>query len=327
MKNIAYKCLIAISIMFICNACNDEWEDEQFEHYVSFKAPMDLSIGCTNIYLRYNPEGRVTYKLPVIVSGSTLNNQNLDVHIGIDLDTLHNINREHFNLREDLYYRTLDKNQYDFPGTVQIPAGQDVALLDLNFTLGKIDLVDKWVLPLTILDDMSYNYQSNPRKNYRKAILRIIPFNNYSGVYSASTMNVYFKGTSSNPMTSNTRNSYVVDDKTIFFYAGVQDEDLLERSTYKILTRFNNDGTLTLTAEDPKINLNVKGTPTYELSERVDDTLPYLMHYYVTVKMEYEFDDYTSVPGQIISYTAQGTMTMERKINTQIPDEDQAIEW
>lgn len=327
MKKIVYKCLVAIAVLFMGGACNNEWEDEQFEHYVSFKAPMDLAVGSTNIYLRYNPEGKVTYRLPVVVGGSTFNDKNLDVHVGIDLDTLQNINKQHYNLREDLYYRALDVSQYEFPETITVPADSNVVLLDIDFKLGDIDLVDKWVLPLTILDDPSYNYQANPRKNYKKAILRVIPFNNYSGVYSASTMNVYFKGTSSDPMTSNTRNAYVVDHETIFFYAGVQDEDLLERSVYKILTRFNDDGTLTLEAEDPKINLKVNGTPTYELSERIDDTLPYLLHRYVTVKMEYEFDDYTTVPGQIISYTANGTMTMERKINTQIPDEDQAIEW
>jgi hypothetical protein len=33
------------------------------------------------------------------------------------------------------------------------------------------------------------------------------------------------------------------------------------------------------------------------------------------------------VPGVDIQYTVQGVITMERKINTQIPDEDQAIEW
>ena len=33
------------------------------------------------------------------------------------------------------------------------------------------------------------------------------------------------------------------------------------------------------------------------------------------------------LPGTPISYTVEGTVNMERKINIQIPDEDQAIEW
>lgn len=327
MKNIFYKYLIIITVLLGFNACNEEWEEEQFEHYVSFKAPMDLAVGSTGIYIRYNPGGKVTYKLPIVVSGSTSHDNDINVHVGLDLDTLKNINKEHYNLREDLYYRVLDEDQYEFSETTLIPSGEDVVLLDLNFTLGDIDLVDKWVLPLTIKNDPSYNYVANPRKNYSKAILRIIPFNDYSGEYSSSNVNIYVQGTTTDPMTANTRNSFVVDDKTIFFYAGLQDEDLFERHCYKIFATFNEDGTLTLKAEDPNINLKVKETPTYEVSERQDDTLPYLLHRYVTLKLSYEYEDYTSVPGTRIAFAAKGSMIMERKINTQIPDEDQAIEW
>jgi hypothetical protein len=313
--------------MFTIGACNNEWDDEQFEHYVSFKAPMDLDIGCTKIYIRYNPGGTVTYKLPIIVSGSTTHEDDIDVHVGLDLDTLANINQQHYNLREDLYYRVLRDDQYNFNETTRIPGGEDVVLLDLNFTLGEIDLKDKWVLPLQIKKDPSYNYVANPRKNYSKAILRVIPFNDYSGTYSSTNVNIYIGGLTSDPMTANYRSTYVVDDKTIFFYGGLQDEDLLERGCYKINMRFNDDGTLTMYADDPEINFHVNGTPTYSVSERTDDTLPYMIHRYVTVKIDYYFEDYTSVPGTRISFSAKGSMTMERQINTQIPDEDQAYEW
>ena len=59
----------------------------------------------------------------------------------------------------------------------------------------------------------------------------------------------------------------------------------------------------------------------------MDDLLPYLKHKYITIELSYSYDDVTSVPGTPISYEAKGTMIMERKINTQIPDEDQAIQW
>nr|WP_258530190.1 DUF4361 domain-containing protein [Bacteroides thetaiotaomicron] len=45
---------------------------------------------------------------------------------------------------------------------------------------------EKWVLPLQIVDDASYNYVAHPRKDYAKAILRIFPFNDYSGDYSGT---------------------------------------------------------------------------------------------------------------------------------------------
>ena len=33
------------------------------------------------------------------------------------------------------------------------------------------------------------------------------------------------------------------------------------------------------------------------------------------------------IPGFEVKYKVEGSLILERKINTQIPDEDQAIEW
>lgn len=71
-----------------CTACNEEWTDEQYEHYVSFKAPMDYARGVTDIYVKYKLNGAVTYQLPVIMSGSTLPGHDTEVQIAIDSDTL-----------------------------------------------------------------------------------------------------------------------------------------------------------------------------------------------------------------------------------------------
>ena len=35
----------------------------------------------------------------------------------------------------------------------------------------------------------------------------------------------------------------------------------------------------------------------------------------------------TLSPGQILKYKVDGTLSMERKLNTLIPDEDQQIQW
>ena len=42
---------------------------------------------------------------------------------------------------------------------------------------------------------------------------------------------------------------------------------------------------------------------------------------------DYEFEDYTLAPGARIKFRFEGTISMQRNINTQIPDKDQAIEW
>lgn len=322
-----YYPLFAVLLFFCCTACNEEWTEEQYEHYVSFKAPMDYARGVTDIHVKYQPNGTVTYRLPVIMSGSTMIGNDTEVQVAIDSDTLKSINWEYFHNRTDLYYRELTSNYYELEkSSVMIPAGNCMGLLDINFKLSGIDLVDRWVLPLTIKESSTGSYTPHPRKNYKKALLQVIPFNDYSGTYSTTTMQVGFTD-SGTKMIANTRTAYVVDDHSVFFYAGLMNEEELERKKYKIIFRFNADGTVTLSAPDPDIHFKATGTPTWKLTEKMDVSLPYLKHKMIMIEnIKYEFEDVTSVPGISIGYVVEGTVNMERKINIQAP-EDQAIEW
>ena len=321
-------------MLLLITSCNDEWKDEQYRQYISFKAPIkDKDNGVTPIYVRYNPDGKVRYQLPVIVSGSTTNEQDIDVHVALYEDTLEILNRERFSGRTDLWYTLLEEDKYEFPEIVHIPAGTCVEQLNIDFDLRGINMTDKWVLPLTIVDDASYNYQGHPRKNYAKALLRVIPFNDYSGSYSTSTMEVYIRNangsTDNKPMVTNNRTAYVVDNNTIFFYAGLMSEDLSrdERELYKIYIRFNEDKSLSMWADnEEKIGFKLYGTPAYSVTETKDATRPYLKHRYVSFTIEYDFKDVTS-RNQEVLYKVKGTMLLERNLNTQIPDEDQQIEW
>ena len=274
---IIYNCWFALCMLLLITSCNDEWKDEQYRQYISFKAPIkDKDNGVTPIYVRYNPDGKVRYQLPVIVSGSTTNEQDIDVHVALYEDTLEILNRERFSGRTDLWYTLLEEDKYEFPEIVHIPAGTCVEQLNIDFDLRGINMTDKWVLPLTIVDDASYNYQGHPRKNYAKALLRVIPFNDYSGSYSTSTMEVYIRNangsTDNKPMVTNNRTAYVVDNNTIFFYAGLMSEDLSrdERELYKIYIRFNEDKSLSMWADDEeKIGFKLYGTPAIAAGEIV----------------------------------------------------------
>ena len=105
MKERIYYPLLAVLMVLFCAACNEEWTDEQYEHYVSFKAPMNYAKGVTDIYVKYKPNGMVTYQLPLIMSGSTMAGSDTEVQVAIDSDTLKSINWEYFHNRKDLYYR------------------------------------------------------------------------------------------------------------------------------------------------------------------------------------------------------------------------------
>ena len=96
LKNIL---LYLLPIAGLCSSCNDEWENEQFTHYISFKAPIN-SDGVSRINVRYRSgDEKTTFQLPVIVSGSTTNERNITVHVGLDTDTLEVLNQERFNNR------------------------------------------------------------------------------------------------------------------------------------------------------------------------------------------------------------------------------------
>ena len=320
--------LLILSFALVwCASCNDEWTEEQYEHYISFKAPLGDN-GVSQISVRYKPDGEVTYRLPLIVSGSTTNDKDIAVHVAVDSDTLQQLNMERFQSRTDFYFKELGAQYFTMPETANIKAGENTGLLDIDFSLNGIDLTDKWVLPLTIVDNPAYT--PNPRKHYRKALLYVIPFNDYSGVYGATALKTYLDGDESAPaLVKSELPTYVVDENTVFFYAGTVDENNKDRGLYKIHAAFDTtDMTVTLTTGNSAMSFTSSGTPTFSIDENMDETRPYLLHRYVIIRgINYEYKDYTSVPGHSLRYVVKGDITMERKINTQIPDEDQAIEW
>lgn len=334
MKKIYILFLVMATTIFGLSSCNNEWEDEQYEQLVSFKAPPNTE-GVSWTYIRYKPDGKVTFNLPVVVSGSTPNTENRTVRVGLDLDTLAILNREQFGERQELYYGVLESKYYNMPETVTIPAGESQAVIPIEFSLADIDESDKWVLPLQILDDPAGNYHVNPHKHYKRAMLRIAPFNDYSGEYSSTQFKIYLEGNRDRELTMNTQRAYVVDEETVFFYAGTRDADYLDRKTYKVFVRFTDEQIdiqkkkleiWSDNAENNKFEVDDEQAY-YTVDESWDQVKPYEKRIYINLSFGYKFEDYTSAPGLRLRYQAVGTMAMERKLNTLIPDEDQQIEW
>ncbi|GGH08304.1 DUF4973 domain-containing protein [Sphingobacterium alkalisoli] len=334
MKKIYILFLAITTSILLLSSCNNEWEDEQYEQLVSFKAPPNTE-GVNWTYVRYKADGKVTFNLPLIVSGSTPNTQDRTVRIGLDLDTLAIMNREQFGHRQELFYQLLEQNHYSMPESITIPAGQSQVNIPIEFSLADIDEVEKWVLPLQILDNPGGNYQINPHKHYKRAMLRIMPFNAYSGTYNAAQFRIILEGNASTPLTAAQQRAYVVDDETIFFYAGTRDVDYLDRKYYKVFLRFTDEQIdiqkkkLEIWSDNAANNKFEVGSEQayYILDEDMDPTRPFLKRKYITLSLSYKFEDYTSVPGLRLQYETTGTMAMQRNLNTLIPDEDQQIQW
>lgn len=331
-------------------SCNDEWTDEQYAHYISFKAPLDVdgnSVGVTTVYVpmtRKDADGNpikgiahTSYELPVLVAGSTDNGSNLRINIAADPDTLQTLNTERFSTRDALKY--LDMTPYaSFDDHIDIPAGQNSALfhIDLDFSSG-IDWADRWVLPLSI--EPGNGYERNPRKNYAKALLRILPYTTFSGSYESGNISFYSQnaqgvdddksGAFASPI-----QLYAIDENTAFFYAGNNDESRLDRKLYKITAHFqfnegsSDRGTVTFTADNENLNFVTSEDPaTFVIMETDDPVESYIKRRTIVINgIDYTYTDYTITDGANLRYHIKGLLTMQRKLNTQMPEEDQ-IEW
>ena len=315
--------LLVLGSLFLSTACNDEWKDEIFRKEVGLRAVINDQ-GVTNVFLPYTPNGEYIYQLPVIVGGSQINKSNLDVHIAVDKDTLKCLNEERWKKRDDLYYRELDTRFYELPSpTCHIEAGSCIGLYDIKLKFSGLDLVEKWVLPLTIVENPSYC--TNPRKNYRKALLRIMPYNDYSGRYSTTNMQILIED-DPKVMIGDFRTFYVVNENTCFFYAGTISEELKERNKYKVLLTFNSDGSITTVADDlnNEMRFEVEGSPSYKRWMEVDPVYNYIEHHYTSITLSYKFYDITTYGKEHpIVYRARGTMIMERRLNKLMPEKDQ----
>lgn len=340
-RNIYMYMLAALA--FTVSSCSDKWDEEQYENYVSFKAPVSNSAP-TQIRVKYNSEGMI-YRLPLIVSGSTNNERDIDVHIGLDSDTLSAYNLAHFGEeRQDLWYRQLDSRRYVFNPVTRIPAGENTALVDIQLNFNDLDFSENWLLPLIVKDDPSYGYQSHPALNYNNALLWFTPFNDYSGKFSATALDVY-AGNNSSRLSLSERNAYVIDENSVFFYMGAINENRPDRKFFKLKATFTPDtdfvpeedsnitstGTVQIEVMNhiAKLNfVNKSNKITYEVTERMDTERPLLKRKVLTIRgLDYTFDDPLQLNGARISYKVSGTMSLQRNINTAIPDEEFAIEW
>lgn len=348
MKQISILLVSLFGLLVLTTSCNDEWKDEQYEHFIGFKAPLNDN-GVSAVYVpfsRHNDdgslkygEGKSNYLLPVIVSGTTTNGSNFTAYVE-ESDTLSILNYERFQNRTDLYYVNM-RDYATYPSTVEFKSGQDVSLLDIQFDFTGIDMSQKWVLPIHVAGQSSNGFEPHPRKHYATAMLRVYPYNDFSGSYSATTQVMSRKENPNDGAGGEASRAYVVDENTVFFYAGNNiDETRTDRKNYKVFAKFvpeplnPNAGDVILYSDNPDMKFvgheedSEKAKPTFSIYEQKDEVQPYLIHRYLIISdIDYEFVDYTLVPGQERAYIVKGTLTMERKINTQIPNEDQAIEW
>lgn len=341
LKLLTYCVLGSAALSF--SSCNDDWNEEQYQHYIGFVAPLDTegnNVGVTSVYVPltrldesgnplYGEAGLSHYELPVQVSGSTIHPGDITVNI-VRSDTLDYLNPARFSNRTDIWFK--DMTPYaEYPSKITIPGGKDIALLKIKLDFRNLDLIDKYVLPLTVDDPMR-----NPLKNFATAMLRILPYTDFSGIYQATNLKYYLveKNGKDNeePGAMNTVQTYAVSDNQVFFYAGTINEESQIRKDFKIFAEFIADeadssrGRVVLTADtnNPEMAFEQVSEAHYTILEVDDEVQSYIKRKTVIVNgIDYKYSDTKTAPGTSINYHIKGTMTMERKLNTQKPEEDQ----
>jgi hypothetical protein len=314
-------CLYIVACLLAGTACNKEWTKELYVKEVSF-----VKSGVVKVYAKYKSQGGIVrVKVPVILSGSTGNPDDIEVTIAIDRDTLGDLNFDRFRLRKDLYFQELPEANYSFQSmTTIIPKGELQGYFDLDLKLEGLDLIDKYILPIKIVATSKDNVAE--RRWFSKSLMQIIPFNDYSNKYSNAGL-IWNRDLSQNNQTALTtpyRTAWVVNEQSVFFFAGNVDEEAYDRAMYKIVAQFNSDSTVTLSAPDPAIKFTQKAG-TYSVSKKMDEVQPYLEKTYITMNLEYWYSDITN-PAFPINYRFVGPLTLERIRNIQIPDEDQQVQ-
>ncbi|THU30755.1 DUF4973 domain-containing protein [Niastella caeni] len=304
--------------LFVSTSCNKEWTKELYVKEVSF-----VKSGVVKVYAKYKSQGGVvTVKVPVVLSGSTGNPDDIEVTIAIDKDTLNDLNFDRFRLRKDLYFHELPEVNYSFKSmTTVIPKGTLQGYFELALKLENLDLINKYILPVKIVSTSNDNVAK--RRWFSKSLMQIIPFNDYSNRYSNAGL-IWNRDVPQNNQTALTtphRTAFVVNEQTVFFFAGNIDEEAFDRTMYKITATFNPDSTVKLAAPDTNIKFSSK-KGVYTISKKMDEVQPYLEKTYITMNLEYWYSDITN-PAFPINYRFVGPLTLERIRNTQIPDEDQ----
>jgi hypothetical protein len=128
------------------------------------------------------------------------------------------------------------------------------------------------------------------------------------------------------PYTVSNKTLYATGDRTAFFYAGGVDHTNKQRDEYRVDVEFLDAGALKWSASNPDLEFSVKpGSDSYLTPEAPDAIKPYLVRKSVIIQATYYMLDKTG--GVPVKYEFKGSMTMQRTVNTQIPDEDQAIQW
>lgn len=307
-------------------SCDSNIPDEQFVKKVSL-----TKNGMQKYNIDFTDEGTLNLDIPVLVSGTSKNDQDIEVTVALDPDTLADYNFERYRNNEALYYQLPSENMYFFPkgATATIPAGMDYNTIPLTIDLRNFDLYNNYILPLQITNVSTYGIAQS---NYSKLLINLNINNFISGSYTVSgsvweaSMPDQKLAISANSLftlgankcylymgdiaeENNNRTLYTMTievDKTVY-------EDRVDNSTSARIRKYTN---ITLGSKNTDKELCSEGNAWVE-QERADDPYDNKLENLVTrIYMKYSYIDLND-PTYPVKKFFEGTLSHTQSVDKQ----------
>lgn len=305
-KHICQGTLLA-AVALCTVSCEDELDSELFTKYSYL---MDNGWQ-ENIEMPINDDNTVDLPVYFGVNGTSGNDKDIIVKLDVDADTLSLFNFDKFKNETASYYDllpagcyTFDKPQYTIPkGDLNAKA---VCHIDLA-TLRQHNIYNEYVLPVKIAS--SEGEVVGPSR-YTKALYYLNFTNKYSGVY-AGNGTIKQLGTSYSAEVAG-KQLYAISKDECYMYAGNMDRTKTGHKQYVITAKFNDDGTLDVTANNEAIALvPLKGNWQQKFYTNVSDSRKLIRM--VTVTIGYEYSDLDNAEDNV-RYSYEGTLTKSEDV-------------
>ena len=305
-KHICQGTLLA-AVALCTVSCEDELDSELFTKYSYL-----MNNGWQeNIEMPINDDNTVDLPVYFGVNGTSGNDKDIIVKLDVDADTLSLFNFDKFKNETASYYDLLPADCYTFDKPLYtIPKGdlnaKAVCRIDLN-ALRQHDIYNEYVLPVKIAS--SEGEVVGPSR-YTKALYYLNFTNKYSGVY-AGNGTIKQLGTSYSAEVSG-KQLYAISKDECYMYAGNMDRTKAGHKQYVITAKFNDDGTLDVTANNEAIAfVPLKGSWQQKFYSNVSDSRKLIRM--VTVTIGYEYSDLDNAEDDV-RYSYEGTLTKSEDV-------------
>lgn len=298
--------LIILALPFICFSCQDDLDDEQFEKFVLL-----VKNGYNEYNIEFTESGKVSLPLSVGINGTSKNNEDIKVRIGLDADTLKGYNKDKYKDETSLYNEIFPLGNFSLTpadSTITIQSGHEHAAFTVELTnLNALpDKYAEYILPLSIKDASGYRIAKD---DHSKILMRIIFSNSFSGVYTGAGK---VKEDGGGETDIGTKTLYAVNFNECFTYAGNIDPRNPDRDKYIVHIKIDENENVTMSAPNPEIELNLQSS-SVEYTYGTDPNDKRKLIVTTLIKLKYQYKDLTT-PEFPLQMTFDGSLSNTRTV-------------